>query len=147
MTTNLHRICRIDELPSGQHRIVQIGHRSIGVYHVGDRFYAIRNQCPHQFAPLCEGKVSGTTMPGKVGEFRYGMEGRVVRCPWHGWEFDVTTGRSLFNPHKCRVKSYQVFCETGDGERITRTIAADEEDPSVETYPVTIEDAWVVVAV
>jgi len=145
MTKTAHRICKTDELPPGKCRIVEIGNRSIGVYNVLGAYYAIKNQCPHQFAPLCQGKIGGTTLPGKVGEFNYGMDQQVVRCPWHGWEFDVTTGRSLFNPHRCRVKSYEVFCETDDGEKITRTIDSDEADPAVETYPVSVDGTWVVV--
>jgi len=144
MTTTHHRVCKVGELLPGQCRIVEIGRRSIGVYNVHGSYYAIRNQCPHQFAPLCTGRISGTTLPGKVGEYTYGMDGEVVRCPLHGWEFNVKDGRSLFNPHKCRVKSYEVFCETESGERITRTVSKDEEDPSVETFPVTIDGAWIV---
>ncbi len=42
------------------------------------------------------------------------MDGRVLRCPWHGWEFDLVTGRSLFEPSRVRVKVYQVIVEDGD---------------------------------
>lgn len=98
-----------------------------------------------QLAPVCQGKLGGTALPGKVGEYKYGLDGQVVRCPWHGWEFDVTTGRSLFNPHRCRVRSYEAFCETESGERVARTVSSDEPDPAVETFPVEVEGAWVVV--
>jgi nitrite reductase/ring-hydroxylating ferredoxin subunit len=58
-----------------------------------------------------------------------------VRCPWHGWEFDITTGQSVFNPHKMRVKTYAVTVEPVAHEQ--------EEDERVETFPVTVEDGWV----
>lgn len=147
MPRTKHRICRTADLPPGEQRIVEIEGRSIGVYNVDGGYHAIRNQCPHQLAPLCRGHIGGTTLPGKVGEFHYGMEGRVVRCPWHGWEFDVTTGRSLFNPHRCRVKSYTVYCEDSSGETRPRTLSAEDPDPTVETFPVSVADSWVVVEV
>jgi nitrite reductase/ring-hydroxylating ferredoxin subunit len=142
-----HRVCRTDDLPPGQRRIVELGGRSIGVFNIDGSFHAIRNVCPHQLAPLCVGRVSGTTLPGPVGEFNYAHEGRIIRCPWHGWEFDITTGQSVFNPHKVRVKSYQVTVERGDGQATTCTLDADAEDPSVETFDVTVEGEWVVVHV
>ena len=117
-------VCAVEDLPPGTRRIVTVGSRSIGVFNVGGRFYALRNVCPHQGAPLCEGPLTGTTLPGPPGTFRYGREGEIVRCPWHGWEFDVTDGRSIFNPHAVRVRSYPV---------------------AVETYPVSVERKMVVV--
>jgi 3-phenylpropionate/trans-cinnamate dioxygenase ferredoxin subunit len=60
-----------------------------------------------------------------------------VRCPWHGWEFDITTGLSVFNPLRLRVKTYKVTVEA----------ALPEEDPSVETYTVTVEDELVILYV
>lgn len=118
-------VCRVEELPPGSRKIVCVGGRSIGVFNVHGHFYAIKNTCPHQGAPLCLGKVTGTTLPSPVGEYRWGREGEIIRCPWHGWEFDITTGRSVFNPHRMRVKTYEVTVEP--------------EDPSVETYQVTVE--------
>ena len=78
-------------------------------------------------------------MPSKPGEYIWGREGEIVRCPWHGWEFDILTGRSIFNPHKMRVKAYEVTVEA--------RLADDEEDESVETFEVTVEDGWVVLHV
>lgn len=138
-----HVVCKTDELPPGSRKIVDAGGRSIGVFNANGRYYALRNVCPHQMAPLCLGKVTGTTLPSKVGEYRYGRDGEILRCPWHGWEFDITNGRSVFNPHKVRVKSYEVTVERG-GERMTCEISADDEDPSVETFPVTVEQDFVI---
>ncbi len=143
-----HRICPASDLPVGERRIVEIDGKSIGVFNVNGSYHAIRNSCPHQLAPLCLGPVSGTTLPSKPGEYNYGREGEIIRCPWHGWEFDITTGRSVFNPHRCRVRSYQVTVEsTGkDGQpvRTQHTVGADEPDPQVETFEVTVKDQWVI---
>jgi 3-phenylpropionate/trans-cinnamate dioxygenase ferredoxin subunit len=126
---------RVGEIPPGQRKIVELEGRSIGVFNVKGTFYALRNSCPHQAAPLCLGSVQGMTVAPRPGVYAYVREGEILRCPWHGWEFDLTTGRSIFNPHKVRVRAYPV------------TVEPDEEDPSVETYPVTVERGRVVVQV
>lgn len=135
-----HIVCKVSELPPGDRKIVEVGRRSIGVFNVNGDFYAIRNQCPHQAAPLCRGTITGTTLPSQPGEYIWARDGEIIRCPWHGWEFDITTGRSVFNPHKLRVKTYEVTVEPG----VTRTVSADDEDPSVETFAVTVEDEVVI---
>ncbi len=132
-----HVIGRAGELPPGSRRIVEAEGRSIGVFNVAGSFYALRNSCPHQAAPLCMGAIKGMTMPSKPGEYIWARDGEIVRCPWHGWEFDILTGRSIFNPHKTRVKTYEVTVEAGAGE------LPDE----VETFPVTVEDGLVILHV
>ncbi|TAK23255.1 MAG: Rieske (2Fe-2S) protein [Chloroflexota bacterium] len=84
----------------------------VGVFNIDGRFYALTNACVHQGARVCLGKVSGTALPSRVYEFKYGHEGRILRCPWHGWEYDVTTGESLFDP-ATRVVTYPVIVRDG----------------------------------
>lgn len=133
-------VCKASELPEGARKIIDAGGRSIGVFNVHGNYYALRNICPHQFAPLCLGQVTGTTLPSQVGEYIYGREGEIVRCPWHGWEFDILTGRSIFNPHKVRVKTYEVSIESCDQS----TLKGAGEEAAVETFPVTLEGELVV---
>ena len=123
-----HVVAPAAELPPGSRRVVEVEGRSIGVFNVGGTFYALRNTCPHQGAPLCEGSVQGTALPSRPGEHRWARDGEILRCPWHGWEFDLTTGRSIFNPHRTRVKRYEV------------TVGPD---PSVQTFPLTVRDGMV----
>lgn len=104
-------VCRIDALQPGMHTVVVINGRSIGVFNVDGEFYAIRNLCPHQGAELCAGTVAGTMLPSQPKTYIYGMEDRIVRCPWHGWEFDITTGCSLFDPDGVRVRRYPTSVE------------------------------------
>jgi 3-phenylpropionate/trans-cinnamate dioxygenase ferredoxin subunit len=130
-----HVVGRVGEIGPGQRKIVELEGRSIGVFNVGGTFYALRNSCPHQAAPLCLGSVKGMTIAPTPGVYEYVREGEILRCPWHGWEFDLTNGRSIFNPHKVRVRAYPV------------TVEPDDEDPSVTTYPVTVERGRVVVQV
>jgi 3-phenylpropionate/trans-cinnamate dioxygenase ferredoxin subunit len=129
-----HAVCRLSELPPGERRIVDVEGRSIGVFNVAGELYALRNACPHQGAPLCRGLVTGTMADSRPGEFDWQREGEILRCPWHGWEFELKSGRSVFNPHRTRVRSYQVTVEP-----------AEHEDPRIETYPLSVEDGVVLV--
>lgn len=100
-------VCAVDDLPPGSRRIVDVEGRSIGVFNVGGELFAVRNTCPHQGAKLCLGTVSGTMLPSNPYEYRYGRDSRVLRCPWHGWEFDLETGEKLFDEAtRARVKTY-----------------------------------------
>jgi 3-phenylpropionate/trans-cinnamate dioxygenase ferredoxin subunit len=107
-----HVVCAASELPPGQRRIVAVRGRSIGVFNVGGRFYALHNGCPHKGGPLCEGRVCGTTLPADDYRFAYGRDGQVLRCAWHGWEFDIATGRALADP-RVRARTYPVAVEDG----------------------------------
>lgn len=103
-------VCHKDELPIGDKRIVTDGKWTAGVFNIAGSFHAIRNVCPHAGAPLCLGTVHGTHVPGEVGEFEPGYEGRILRCPWHGWEFDIVTGKALYD-RKSRVATYPVIVD------------------------------------
>jgi Ferredoxin subunits of nitrite reductase and ring-hydroxylating dioxygenases len=94
----LHPVCPVSELRPGERKLVTIGRVEIGVFNVDGTFHAYRNVCPHAGAPVCVGRIGGTTLPSPVYEYNYGREGRVIRCPWHGWEFDLETGEHLVDP-------------------------------------------------
>ena len=107
-------VCALEDLPPGARRIVDADGRSIGVFNVDGELFAVRNACPHQGAQLCLGTVSGTMLPSDPYEYRYGRESRVLRCPWHGWEFDLETGEKLFDvTERARVRTYPVSVEDG----------------------------------
>ena len=107
-------VCAETALSPGRWLVVDIDGRSIGVLSVAGRLYAIRNRCPHQGAELCSGTVGGTMVPSGPLTYEYGLEGQVLRCPWHGWEFDLETGEKLFDPTcRGRVKTYPVDVEDG----------------------------------
>ncbi len=114
MRQQRHVIGRLADFPPGTRRIVPLGGPAgIGVYNVAGRFYALRNICPHEGAPLCQGPQRAYVRAERVGdhyEFVYERDGEIVACPWHEWEFDVTTGRALHDP-KQRVKTYPIVVE------------------------------------
>ncbi len=144
-----HIVGRVSELLPGERKIVEVEGRSIGVFNVHGQFYALRNRCPHQAAPLCLGAIKGMTLPSRPGEYIWARDGEILRCPWHGWEFDITNGRSIFNPHKTRVKAYQVTVEPDNA--VTTDAVSHEgsttDAESVETYPVSVEDGLVILHV
>src|SRR4028118_1692762 len=88
-------VARVSEIPPGGRKIVEIDGRSIGIFNVHGTFVAVLNVCPHELAPVCRGLVRGTTLASMPGEYRWGREGEILACPWHGWEFDLLTGRAL----------------------------------------------------
>ncbi len=131
-----HVICRAGELQPGEVRIVEAEKRSIGIFNIRGDFYALRNTCPHKGAPLCRGIITGLVVSDEPLQMQMTRNGEVLRCPWHGWEFDITTGRSVYNPHRMLVKTYDVAVEQ-----------MVEDDPSVETYPVQVEEEFLVLYV
>lgn len=90
--------------------VARVGGREIGVVRGdGGTLYALRNRCPHHGAPLCLGEV----LPRAVGApGTYATDGPVLRCPWHGWEFDPETGACLVEA-TMRVAVYDVKVEDG----------------------------------
>jgi nitrite reductase/ring-hydroxylating ferredoxin subunit len=83
----------------GETRVIEIGRAEVGVIKADGDFYALRNQCPHQGGPACEGLVE----PRLVGEWdgtgervqQYYSDDYIVSCPWHGWSFDLETGKHI----------------------------------------------------
>jgi len=165
-------VATIDEIPPGGRKLVEVGGRSVGVFNVEGEFFALRNRCPHQGGPLCKGRVSGVLVSPLPGDYRLTRPGEIVRCPWHGWEFDVRTGQSWFDPSGIRVRRYDVSVEpgaalaTGDGDappaepgtapgdseacggEPDATMGGRAKGPYVaETYPVTVEQQYVVIEV
>ena len=108
-----HVVGRVEEIPPGGRKIVRVEGREIGIFNLDGDFYALRNSCPHQAARVCLGRVVGTALPSDVYEFKFGREGRILRCPWHEWEYDIATGESVFDP-EVRIKTYPVDVQDGE---------------------------------
>ncbi len=85
------------DLPPGQGKTVNAAGTEIALFNVGGKFFAIGNACCHRGGPLGEGDLEGT----------------VVTCPWHGWQFETTTGVSLHDVDAC-VPAYPTDIREGE---------------------------------
>ena len=85
------KVAQVGDLQPGAGKVVTVKDKTIALFNVDGTFYAIDNTCVHRGGPLGEGE----------------MEGNVVTCPWHGWQYDVKTGVSETNP-SAKVQTYQV---------------------------------------
>ena len=145
-----HVVATVDEIPPGSRKIVEISGRTIGIFNVGGEFYALRSQCPHQGGPLCEGKLSGLMKADRPGQYDYSRPNEILRCPWHGWEYDIKTGQSWVDPGKTRVRRYEVVVESGAELERDRELSQTGrvKGPYVaETYVVSIEQQYLIVEI
>ena len=131
-----HVVAAAAEIPPGGRKLVTVRGRPIAVFNLGGSFYGLLNRCPHQGGSLCEGLLTGAVTADRPGVYRISREGEIIRCPWHGWEFDVRTGQSWCDPNDTKVRAYPVTVEPG---------TALVKGPYVaETFEVTAEGAYVV---
>ncbi|MBI4613228.1 MAG: non-heme iron oxygenase ferredoxin subunit [Planctomycetes bacterium] len=86
------KVAERKDVRPGTGKAVEVGGRTIALWNVGGTFHAIDDECTHVGGPLSEGELDGTT----------------VRCPWHGAEFDVTTGKVLCPPAGTSLACYKV---------------------------------------
>ena len=134
-----HVVAPVRELPPGSRKLVDVDGRAIVIFNIGGEFFALLNRCPHQGGNLCDGRLIGLVESSQPGVYRYGRQGEILRCPWHGWEFDVRTGKSRCEPARIRTKAYEVGIEPG------RSLV--EGPYRAETFPVAVEEEYVVVEV
>jgi 3-phenylpropionate/trans-cinnamate dioxygenase ferredoxin subunit len=137
-TRSRHVVATVGEVPPGGHKLVELQGREIGLFNVKGEFLAISNRCPHQGGPLCRGKLGGLAESKEPGHYKLSRQGELLRCPWHGWEFDIRTGQSWCDPTKVRVRSYAVSVEPGESLVKGPYIA--------ETFDVSVEEDYVLVA-
>ena len=103
-----HVVATVSEIPPGQRKLVTVRGRSIAVFNLAGEFFGLFNRCPHQGGPMCEGILTGLIQSNEPGHYEYSRPGEILRCPWHGWEFDVKTGQSFCDPSKISVRSYPI---------------------------------------
>jgi nitrite reductase/ring-hydroxylating ferredoxin subunit len=133
---NRHVVATVDELPPGSRKLVTVKGRQVAIFNVSGEYFGIFNLCPHQGGSLCQGALLGLTTSDEPGTYKLSRKGEMLRCPWHGWEFDVRTGQSWCAPDTIRTRSYNVEVEAG-AELIKGPYIA-------ETFPVTIDQNYVI---
>jgi nitrite reductase/ring-hydroxylating ferredoxin subunit len=130
-------VARTGEIAPGTCKIVTVAGREIGIFNLGGEFFALANRCPHEGGPLCRGRIVALVRSAGPGDYRLERHNEFLRCPWHGWEFDVRTGQSWCDPDSVRARQYQVTVEPG---------TALAKGPYVaESFPVAIEEDYLVV--
>jgi nitrite reductase (NADH) small subunit len=99
--TQFHRLTSVADIPPGTGKELTVAGRIVALFNVDGEFHALDGVCPHAGGPLGQGTLNGTT----------------VTCPWHGWQFNVTTGRHCLNAniqHECltvKVDGDDVYVE------------------------------------
>ena len=97
------RAARKDEVAPGTICEFQVGGKPVAVANVSGKFCALSSRGAHKAGPLGEGE----------------LEGNVVTCPWHGWQYDVTTGKVVTSPslgvdtYPVEVRGEDIFVEVG----------------------------------
>jgi nitrite reductase/ring-hydroxylating ferredoxin subunit len=134
-----HVVATTSEIPPGTRKRVTVRGRVIGIFNIDGEFFGLFDRCPHQGGSLCSGLITGLVEADEPGTYVYTRRGEILRCPWHGWEFDIRTGQSVTDPNGIRTRSYPVEVAQG-GEVLERQLVA-------ETVPVTVEENYVVVDV
>lgn len=109
-----HVLCKAGDVPEGGRIIVRLSDTlSVGIYNLDGQFLAIRNFCPHAGAPICEGSLSGAIISDGPFERHLAYEGRILKCPWHAWEFKLPEGTTITEPTR-RLRIYPVQIEDGN---------------------------------
>ena len=102
------------ELPDGASRVVTVRGREIAVFNLGGEYFALINRCPHEGGPLGMGLRVGLSESDRPGHYAHSRPGELLRCPWHGWEFDIRTGQSWCDPDSVKARTYGVTVEPGE---------------------------------
>lgn len=164
MAVRKYIVGKASDLKDGERMVVTVKGREIVIFRQKGAFYGLLNRCPHRGAKMCAGRFIANITSEAVGEYEFHGEDRLLACPWHGWEFDIKTGQSYFDPVGVRARPFDVEVESGD--RLKVEIEAGEagfapaeyaarvgaegkgRQPGpyqAETFEVTVEDDYLVV--
>lgn len=107
-----------EELDDEGRIVVQVKGIEIGIFKIDDEYYGVPNWCPHQNGPLCSGQMTGRTeatfdRDTLTLDVHWRDEGEVVSCPWHGWQYNVTTGECISRKGSS-LPTYDVRAENGE---------------------------------
>ncbi len=125
MSTNRHVVARLGEVPPGGRKLVTVKGREIALFNAAGEYFALLNRCPHEGASLCAGRLTGLAEAEKPGDIHFTRQGEVVKCPWHGWEFDLRTGLSVCDPSGTKVRRYAVSVEHLAAETFNVSVDGD----------------------
>lgn len=134
-----HVVAKVGDIPAGGRKRVTAGRRALCVFNVGGEFFALADRCPHEGASLAAGRITGVVTSEGPGDYRLCRRGEMIKCPWHGWEFDIRTGQSWSDPISTRVRAFDAGTVKGDELARGPYVA--------ETFEVSVDGEYVVVDV
>ena len=125
---------KVSDFGNGDRRIIDVNGKSIGVFRIDDRFYAIRNRCPHQFGPLCLGTLAQRAVSDGPGDMRMDDGPPLIACPWHGWEYDLATGQSFMGPGRGHMAALSYDVSVLRGSALPDPLSAHKVDSLAMFY-------------
>ena len=108
MDNRRHVVGRVGELPPGSSTFVPVGKFGVGVYNVDGEYRAVTNFCPHRGGPLCVGRRYPAIDSDEPYTFKVTGEDQIIKCPWHGWEFNLIDGVSEVGTKRIRTHTVRV---------------------------------------
>jgi len=90
-------VARVEDIPPGTIKAVEVDEQELAIANVDGEFFATQQHCLHLNGPLGEGR----------------LEGKTLSCPWHGWQYDVRTGKNEFD-HAIQLQTFEVKVEGGE---------------------------------
>ena len=111
-------IGREDEFEDRGRKVVVNGDVEIGVFFVDGQFHAWENKCVHQGGPICQGRILNRVIEkiaaDKTSEgLAWSEEDVHIVCPWHGYEYNLKTGRHPGNKN-ARLRPFEVKLKDGE---------------------------------
>ena len=132
-----HVVAEVADFAEREIRHVEAGGKPIALVRLGGEFFALLDRCPHAGAQLSSGRLAHEIASDGPGDYRVCRRDEMLRCPWHGWEYDLRTGQSWSDPKSTRTRAFAT--ELVEGEDLVK-------GPYVaETVPVQVEGEYVVV--
>jgi len=170
-SVNRYVVARVRDVPPGSRLLVKVQGREIGIFNVDGRFHAVLNRCPHRGGSLCKGDILELVVADRPGDVRLDPMVKFIVCPWHGWEFDLETGQSWYDPASrpagpprypparrfdLRVEhGVDLETEVSAGAAVAGDEGATFVDPkthrakgpyTAEMFPVDVEDDYIVIS-
>ena len=99
-------VARASDVKPGSATVVSVKGRDIGIFYLVGEFFALANRCPHAGGPLCQGRIVALVQSDGPGHYRLARQQEFLRCPGHGWEFDIRTGQSWCDPNSTRARQF-----------------------------------------
>ena len=96
-----HKVAKVSDIAAGCAQTLEISGKMIALFNLDGKFYAVDNRCLHRGGPLAQGH----------------LEGNVVTCPWHAWQFDIPSGKchtmpdTKQNVYPVKIEKDEVYVE------------------------------------